>query len=106
MRIGLPHAGRGHPPRAGPAPVVPRGSPGLLYEYVQFVVTALVTLSLVFILPLLRGVLVVSGLFACEVCVDPRPRPRARHLRFDDEIVRIVYLRCVCNHARSAVTCI
>eukprot|EP00326_Haptolina_ericina_P017334 CAMPEP_0181197504 /NCGR_PEP_ID=MMETSP1096-20121128/16082_1 /TAXON_ID=156174 ORGANISM="Chrysochromulina ericina, Strain CCMP281" /NCGR_SAMPLE_ID=MMETSP1096 /ASSEMBLY_ACC=CAM_ASM_000453 /LENGTH=385 /DNA_ID=CAMNT_0023287431 /DNA_START=35 /DNA_END=1194 /DNA_ORIENTATION=- len=28
--IGLPHAGRGHPPRAGPAPVVPRGSPGLL----------------------------------------------------------------------------
>jgi hypothetical protein len=23
MRIGLPHAGRGHPPRAGPAPAVP-----------------------------------------------------------------------------------
>ena len=23
MRIGLPHSGRGHPPRAGPAPAVP-----------------------------------------------------------------------------------
>ena len=23
MRIGSPHAGRGHPPRAGPAPAVP-----------------------------------------------------------------------------------